>query len=211
METWERVTSELDSKGPINIDKLMEATATIGPLNIRRSGSNYEVDIGVYKCICATEDCQKRVVAVWRRNGLLSRHWLLSQEDLCSYESLESFAQAVELGYLSDPRGEIILMEFRIRRDLGKPYSDVTEPICLCQSCAKEVGVNLISSASLLTQIAFQLQDRDSIFSEALELAGEDGVDIATRAFNAGYSVARNVDELSVKENLEQSAVQGQL
>lgn len=71
MEKWERVASKIDIRAPINIDELMEATATIGPLRIRRLGSPYEIDVAVYKCICATEDCQERVVAVWRRNGLL--------------------------------------------------------------------------------------------------------------------------------------------
>lgn len=209
MEKWERVASKLDIRAPINIDELMEATATIGPLRIRRQGSHYEIDVAVYKCICATEDCQERVVAVWRRNGLLSRHWLISSEDLCSYENLSSFGYAVEFGDLSDPRGEVLLTEVRIFQEMGMPYSDVSEPICVCSSCAAEVGIDQLSNMSLLTQIAFELQDRDQIFSEAFELAGENGVEIAKRAFNAGYSAARNIDELSIKENLERSALQG--
>lgn len=211
MESYEHEKTIIDIYAPIDVAQLFSETTEKGPLRMHNASSPFEVLISVQRCVCEFEGCQELVVAVWRRNGLLTRHWLLSTDELLSFETLDNFRHAVTLGAMYDPRGETLLMQMQIFNEFNKPYFEIGDPFCSCQSCAEAIGIEALTRKAMLNDMALDLQERDQLLDFAREHGDNNTEEMVRRAFEAGFSFARSVGEYMVKQSIEPSAVRGNL
>ncbi|MDB6179540.1 hypothetical protein PAF17_18885 [Paracoccus sp. Z330] len=87
------------------------------------------------------------------------------------------------------------------------PYHEVTEPVCVCANCAEFVGEEALSQRTQLGGMAFDLQERDYLLEHAKLHGGEELEELVQRAFDAGFSFARNVGEYQAKRSVEPAAL----
>lgn len=231
----EYLKSPLDVYGPIDFDKLREATRTLGPLRMRSASGPYSVEVMVTDCACG---CGEAVVNVLRRNGVFSIRWILDEEDLRHFESLDNFKDNVLAGALLDTSGERQFIERQIEQTFEAHYSDVEPHVCICENCAAHIGEEALWRRMLLSQLASNLTSRDADIEEAHRKFGDlitqviDSVamgDMPTRvdrkmardymirvaerfvrgAFDLGYQTGRLFSEYQVKDGIEEHALTG--
>ena len=203
------IRSTIDPDAPIDFEALQKSIKDFGPLRLSSSGNPYIVDINIEPCMCALEGCDAQLVSVWRRNGIFTMHWMLSKEDLLSYESLTIFKNFAILGGIKDSRGERMIVELQSRQMFGVHFSEVEPIACVCESCVKALGENETWNRMLLSQLSTALQDRNYYLAYAKENFGEVGEDIVKEAFDLGYFAGRAFSELAVKKFIEPDAIAG--
>ena len=201
-----RTVSPIKADGPIDVELIADATAKLGPLRITRNNSPYELDILATPCACGLPDCSELVISVWRRHGLLTRHWLVDREEFEQFGTLADFADWAFWGGLQDSRGERLLIEIAVQNELQQRYTDVNA-LCVCSSCATAMGAEALSQKSILSQMALDLQERDHLLNYAEEHLGAAGVELVERAFEAGYTLGRTYSEYAVKRGIEPDAL----
>ncbi len=230
----EYVSSPLDIYGPIDFDKLREATNTLGPLRMRSPVSPYSIEVDVKECRCG---CGTSVVRVVRRNGVFSIRWILDEEDLLAYSSLEEFKNNVLAGSIMETSGERQIIEGEIERTFDTHYSEVEPQTCFCEECATRIGKDALWRRMLLSQLAANLSDRHTetqdarkafatLVSNVASKAAKDGLTRNERkmardaaaylaesfshaAFDLGYQTGRLYSEFQVKDGIEEHALAG--
>ena len=225
----------LDTSGPIDLDKLREATQSLGPLRIRSAANPYSVEIMVTDCACG---CGTPVINVRRRNGVFSIRWILDEEDLLAFESLENLRDNVLAGALLDTSGERQFIERQVAETFEAHYSEVEPHVCICEGCAEHFGKDALWRRMLLSQLAANLCSRDTDIDDAHKMFGDltarliesttlghmstraerksarDAMisfaeKIVRGAFDLGYQTGRLFSEYQVKDGIEEYALAG--
>ncbi len=231
----EYLGSPIDILAPIDLDKLREATTTLGPLRMRSASSPYSVEITVTDCACG---CGTPVINVLRRNGVFSIRWILDKEDLLQFGSLEHFKDNVLAGALRDTSGERQFIERQIQQTFEAHYSEVEPHVCICEACAEHIGKDALWRKMLLSQLATNLGDRDDdigfarktfadfvakvasesrtapVMTRAQKKAAREAVGdviegFVKAAFDLGYQTGRLYSEFQVKDGIEEHALAG--
>lgn len=208
-ESGASIKSDISSEGTIDIELLLAETQRLGPVRCRASSSPYEVYIGVYPCECASEDCDELVVVVWRKGGLFGMRWVISTEELLSYDNLEHFIEVVVHFGLNDSHGERLLIEGDIAEAFGDEYVAHPIPPCYCTHCVEQFGNGEVWRKLVLAQLAQYVNERAVYLSEAENEGGEEGRDFAEFGFDLGYSMGRIYSEYQTRSNMEPHALAG--
>lgn len=203
------VQSTLKLDGPIDFPALRNSTQQIGPLRLSNASSPYVIEIMVFPCMCATEGCEEQLVAVWRRNGLFTIHWLLSRDEFLEFNSLEEFRLWAITGGLNDSYGERLIMQHQSQDIFDRHYTKIPPVDCVCSACAEAVGEEGLWRRMLLSQLSRALTARDQLLEDALKTYGEEGREFAEYVFDLGYNTGRVFSEYMVKRSIEPHALVG--
>lgn len=208
-ESGVSIKSDVSSEGPINLELLFDETQKLGPVRCKIPSSPYEVYIGVYPCGCESEDCNELVVIVWRKGGLFDMRWIVSTEELLSYDNLGHFLEIVVHFGLNDSHGERLLIEGDIADAFGEEYAADPTPPCYCSHCVEQFGKGEVWRKMVLAQLAQYVRERSEYLATAEEEGGEGGRAFAEMGFDLGYSMGRIYSEYQTRTNMEPHALSG--
>ncbi len=205
----EALPSAITSVDPINFQELKEEIRLHGPLQLSQRNNPYKVLIDVHPCMCADIGCNEELVSVHRKNGLFSIHWMLSKDEFLEFGTYEEFLKCVNLGGLTESRGERMIIEVEAQRIFEQNFREVTPVQCTCDGCFQKFGEEGLWKRILVSQLSFILKHRDDILKEVSDNGDEEQPEFVSQIFDLGYAAGRIFSELKVKSFIEPHAIDG--